>query len=439
MIIDSAKPREDYFLPWTLHDILSQFITGKTNITIRDIKALAEEGKVVVATQEGDLTDLLEDNYTVDHQVTIKATQELQPDQLLVLPEDYRIPQAEAQRLVAHRRDTFIHLDSIAVKRRLMGRDARPGPLTVGQKEVYGWDPGRVLTVACSLLQQHQDRVIDKAILGYRWKSKDGRDHIVPWMNAIEGAELRCVQNIAFYIHGLPILEEEIRTGKTAEGEDLSPQEIRRKELLAGEYRKQVEHYGDLLDDLELREQDMIVQDGKSFDHGTGFVMVVPSRTQPEKWYQFQLRNVPITAPRDKQAYSLVWEVEDGAGPEDKLFRSNRRRSARGRGSTEFVHSPHGIAAYHSQRKMHKRKKKGIHISPFVVPTEMMASCVDRWRYQTIMVGGGDKVSKRHLNETEMGNLIGKTVVVEGFSPCFTTVRGYFRKHNPQEYLVRIR
>ena len=322
-----------------------------------------------------------------------------------------------------------------------MGEKLEAGPLSVIQKEINRWYPERVLSAALGHLRDKGDRYLEHTVLGYRWKGKDERTHFVPFMNAIEGAELRVFQNYAYQAIGVEIIRREIQTGqRDNDGAELSKKqlEIRKKKL------KKIEAYiarNDLkgyLKEFEARREDFIEQLGRPFDHGTGFVMVVPSRSDTSKVYKFRLLNVPVTRQRDPQACSIAWEVEDTAEPEERSFRSDRRKQSRGRGYSEVVHTPHGIAAYHTLRKIYSARETGrkIWVSPFVVPTPQMMADVDKLRYQTLLVRrDGGRTEKRSLNETEIGRIIGLEVMVRGYKPCFSTIPS----GDPQLYVARFK
>src|SRR3989338_3070530 len=188
MIIDLTRNRETYFGQWTAPEVLAHTL-GKRKVTIKEIAGLKEAGKVVVGAAVGDLEELLKGESTADHRALVSKLRRLQPDQLLLLPFDYRIPKREAQRVAAHDTKAFLNLDSTIIQEAVLGEKLEAGPLSVIQKEINRWYPERVLSAALGHLRDKGDRYLEHTVLGYRWKGKDERTHFVPFMNAIEGAE----------------------------------------------------------------------------------------------------------------------------------------------------------------------------------------------------------------------------------------------------------
>ena len=119
MIIDLSKPRKKYFTEASVTEILRQFVDKDTPITVNDLKQLDHEGKLVTGTKEGDLEQLLSwQDFSIDSLALVRKIEELEPDQLLVLPPAYHIPTQEARQTLVYDLDSLVKLDSAAVKRR---------------------------------------------------------------------------------------------------------------------------------------------------------------------------------------------------------------------------------------------------------------------------------------------------------------------------------
>ncbi|MBI2572911.1 hypothetical protein HYV86_03575 [Candidatus Woesearchaeota archaeon] len=444
MIISLSDARADMFDPWTRTEIVSNTV-GPTRFTQRALARLVDDGKVVIATHEADLGTLVDGTYNVDHEKTIQAAKEVRDDQLLILPiHAYRIVGRDAHQLTAYETGPFVNLDSIDVRRKVIGADAQSGVSKTG-RETVPWNPEVVLKAAFDRLHNAKEENIDKVFLGYRWQGNDGRRRVVTFMNAHEGVELRLFQNLAFLKLGLPILETELETQKEyGTKKPLSATALieRRKKLERNVKYVQDNSLEPLLKDLDVSLTDLVEIIGKQFNYGTGFIMQAPSRHDPPKQYKFQLLRVPrVPKGQESKAYSMVWDLEGSANPEDTLYQSQRRIKTIGVGASEVFFSPHEIAAYHALRVKYARKPRPVPINPFVIPKKDMADYVDRLRYGTLLVGVKDgKFQARPLIETEIGRLIGMKAVAEGYEQNLTTERGYFKEsgHDPQKYLTRL-
>jgi hypothetical protein len=440
MKIRVSQEREKYFLRWSTHDILVQFI-AKPRISLNDLKELAASGNVKVATASGNLDELIADNYACDHFGLVQKAKELQPQQLLVIPPDYRIPRMEVHRLLGQSRNPFLNLDAVTIKRRILGQNVEPGVLSAAKKKEYSWDPEQVIKEGFNYLHDNASKFISRVILGYRWEGHDGLKRYVPFESSIEGSELRAYQNVAYWVAEIPRLDQEITSGKDfSHGKNLTKKEIEKKTRKREKYNKYIATHqlGDFLSQMNITSDDLIDVVGKPFNWGTGFVAKVPSRTSPPRVYFFQCLNVPVFSAGDRRAYSMVWDYIGGALPENRLYQSNRRRNKITHTKPEIVHTPHDVAIYQKRSKELALKSRRINLSPFIMLTEESINFVDNLRYNTVMVSPGGK--KRALNETEIYRLFGMKVVADGYESTCTTNRQYFTRHrfDPQPSLVKL-
>jgi len=176
MILDLSLPRRDYFRRWSAHQILHQFVP-KERVTLRNVQALDEAGKVVVVSAEEDLEALLQkkelhqDNTKMVHQVNTAKR-----DEVLVFAPSYRIPAGDSRRLIAYSYSSLLPLDRFKDKHK---------------------KASKVLEEAFGYLHQHPERFLDKTLLGWSWQGWEDRLlRVVPLMNDIKGQELRAFQNV---------------------------------------------------------------------------------------------------------------------------------------------------------------------------------------------------------------------------------------------------
>ncbi len=447
MIINVHEPREKYFADWDARRILLQFIPKEGNILLSDVCALAEEHRVVVATREGTLDRLLAGEHSADPLGLPNIVKSLQPDKLLILPPAYRIPHREARHAIAYSLDSLVLLDSVDVKRALLGESVLSGPLSAVGKEEAQWDPEKVIGTAFRLLHERREELAGKVLTCYSWWGKDHHRRIVSLYRSIQGAELRAFQNYAAFRLLIPTMRKELREGRDAlTGEQLTDEERKEKEKKICRYEQYIRqhHIYEYVRSLNVQFSDLIEPMG-GFALQTGHMMRVPSRSQQEqKKYKFNLTDVPLLAPDDPRAYSLVWEMRGKDSCPDKRYHSDRRKREPGRGNPEEFFCAHEIAAALTLRKKAENKEQKVRFLPFVIPTAAMMEYVDALRYRTILLVPNPETgrwTKRALNHTELENLLFRKVLADGYEACFTTDVNKFkeRKYDPQLDLVRLR
>jgi len=457
MYINLREKRAQYFTDPTATDILRRFVPDKNPITVADIRALNERGAVISGTVEGDLDAILKrGEYRTDSLALVDTIDRLGEDQLLILPSDYRIPFADVRERVVYALDSLVNLDGIQVKRALLGSDAKPGRMSQKQKRTAQWSPEKVIKTAFDQLHEQKEDLAERIFTSYCWFGKDGHRRVVSLYRAIQGAELRAFQDFAAYRLLIPTMAKELRLGTSAHSsykEPLTEEEKKERQEKVARYNrylsqprregKSLRHY---INKLDVSFTDLIEQESRKFAHRGGRLMRVPSRSRPGQVYQVKLTGIPFVPSGSDIAYSQVWEMAGNCVCEDKLFRSDRRRSAIDRGSDEEFFCPHEIAALHSLRKKHQRDDtETIDFLPFVLPTAEMMNYVDRLREQTIMVEHKDpttkRTSKRSLNHTEIERLLWARVMARGYDACFTTDIGRFAKerYDPHQDLIRFR
>jgi len=453
MIIDLSTTRKDYFEDLTVTEILRQFIS-RDIITLTDLRQLNTAGKVVTGTKEGDLEQLLNLNYSIDSLSLAGKINTLSSNQLLVLPPEYRIDAEESRQVLVYDTDTLVKLDSIDVKRAVLGtEDVTKSRLSAKQKREFQWSPEKVITAAFNYLFEHRQQLAEHTFAGYSWFGKDNHRRIVSLYRAIQGSELRAFQDFAGYKLLVPVWNKEIRLNKSARSkyrEDLSPEQLeRRKEKVrkAERYLKSSRPEGkqanDYISRMEVSFSDLIEPVSRTFAYHGGRLMRVPSRSRPNLNYTVQLTGVPLIPLDDNRAYNLVWDLRGNCVCEDKIYRSDRRRTAVDRGNDEDFFCPHEIAALHTLRRMYQdNSKENIPFLPLVIPTAGMMGYLDRLRTQTVLLvynSHTERFSKRALNHTEIENLLWKKVMAEGYSACFTTDINLFKQQGYDPHLDLIR
>ncbi|MBI4981362.1 hypothetical protein HZC30_07470 [Candidatus Woesearchaeota archaeon] len=449
MIIDLSKPREQYFQDADATDIMRRFVHKEEgNITVADLRQLNTEGKVVVATTESDLEQLIVgEEYTPDSGLAVQKIKELGPGQLLVLPQYYRIDYEGVRQAVVYSIDTLVKLDSVEVKRELLGPIVPAGKLSAHRKQQEQWHPEKVIGAAFNYLHEHPEEYLEKTLCCYSWYAKDAHREIVSLMRAINGAELRAFQNYAAFKLMPKVLRKELRTGKKARDQkELTPEQLERRRKKLERYEKHIhaKKINQEIEQLQVDFSDLIEPIAIPFAHYSGRLLRVPSRSRPQEPYKhMKLTNLPMLPREDSTAYSVVWDVRGNCVCEDKTYRSDRRRESASRGRDEEFFCAHEIAALYSLRKIYESNpEKNIPFLPFVIPTREMMDYLEKLRHQTIMItfdSATERASKRALNHTEMENLVWKKVVVDGYEANFTTDINKFKSQrvNPDDYLIR--
>ncbi len=448
MIIDLSQPRSQYFENPTVTEILRQFVPKETPITIADVRQLQQQGRVIVGTKEGTLESLLgEQRPGIDSLAVVQSIDQLPGDQLLLLPQEYRIDRGQAQNVIAYSQETLLKLDSSLVNKALLGEQAPRRRLSSRQKEVFKWDPERVLAAACNGLQEQKEKYREQIFSSYSWYGRDNHRRVVSLYRAIQGAELRAFQDYVAYRLLIPTMKKEVRTGKQAKaGTQLTLEELDSRKEKIERYERYVARRGlkRSLDKLKVDFTDLIEVQGKPFAYETALNMRVPSRATPPHTYVFSLTSLPIVMDGDPKAYSIVWEIRGKDNCADKRYRSDRRKVARFKGQDDDFFCAHEIAALHSVRKIYEKKEKRIPFLPLVLPTASMMGYLEKLRWQTIMIVRNPetgRASKQALNHTEMENLLWKRVMAAGYEACFTTNIGKFKdqQYDPHVDLIKFR
>lgn len=447
MIINLSKPRAKYFADLTVTEILRKYIPKENPITLSDLKNLAKQGKVVVATKEASLDEFLAHNHTPQPLSLSHIVSQLEEDQLLIIPENYRIDAQEAHNIVAYSLDTLVKLDS-AENQRNLGIEKSSGKISGKRKRELQLTPEKVISTAFNYLHEHQQELADKIFSCYSWWGKDNHRRIVSLYRAIQGAELRAFQDYTAFKLLIPTFKKELRTNIDAQTKKpLTPEEISDKRDKVERYERYIK-YHNIVPDLARLEVDFndLIDPIGDFSYQTSQIMHVPSRSQKDqKTYRLLLTDVPLLKPIDENNYSLVWELAGNCSDLDKLHQSNRRKPCPSKGNREDFFCPHEIAAAHTLRKKYSDKSlKNITYLPFVLPTKEMMCYIDTLRYNTIMLTYKEKskrFSKRNLNHTEIENLLWKKVMAEGYEACFTTDINNFKeqRYDPHLDLIKFR
>jgi hypothetical protein len=450
MIIDLSKPRSEYFQSPDATQIMRQFVGENSRKKIETLlRQLNEERKLVTGTKEGDLEQLLSwQDFSIDSLALVRKIEDLEPDQLLVLPPSYHIPTQQARQTLVYDLDSLVKLDSMAVKRKLLSEFPK-GRLSAKRKQAEQWDPEKVIRAAFDHLHENKEQFAERTFAAYSWFGKDGHRRVVSLHRAIQGAELRAFQNLAAYRLVIPVMRKELKLGKTAESsyrEDLSPQQTDRRKGKITRYenylrrmRTEGQPIGNYVKRLDVDFSDLIDTVSRPFAHHGGRLMHVPSRSRPEISYNVKLTGIPLLPPGDPIAYSQVWELRGKCVCEDKTYRSDRRRTEVHLGQDEDFFCPHEIAALHTLRKIYEQDdRETIPFLPFVIPTAEGMDHLEKLRNQTVVLVRNEstgRFSKRALNHAELEDQIWKKGIADGYDRSFTTdPKG--KKYDPMNSLV---
>lgn len=464
MYLNLSRPRNQYFEEPVIAEILRRFIKTDKPIRIEDLRQLNSKSKVITGTKEGDLEELLKwdsGSHTIDSLALVEKIENLKEDQLLVLPPEYAIPSAEARQALVYSFETLLNLDSVEIKRAILGPIVPRGRLSAARKQSEEWSPEKVLGAALGYLYQNQKDLIGKTLSGYCWSGKDNHRKIVSLYRCIQAAELRAFQDYAAYKLLIPVMRKELRLGKSRLSRykrDLRPEQVQRREEKIERYvqylsRKRREgqplhHY---LKQMQAEYTDLIEPKRRKSDHQeehfalwTGRVIRVPSRSRLDGKlsYEIKFTNLPMLNPGNPLAYSLVWNMTGRCYCKDKTYRSDRRRQDIGRSSDEDFFCSHEMAALHTLRKVHEKEKFNLSFLPFVIPTAETMGYVEKLRQQTIILlynPATAEFSKRELNHTEMENLVWKRVTVREYERCFTTDPAKFKEKKYDAHLDLIK
>lgn len=454
MYIDLSKSRVKYFDELEPAEILHRLFSKGGPITVHDLKWLAENNRVAVGAVEGDLELLLKKQYTVNSLRLVNIIENLQGDQLLVLPPEYRIESSEARRVLVKSLDHLLNLDSVEI-RRLCGEESPRGRLSVKKKVELQLSPGKRLSALEKYLMAHREELAENVFAGYRWRGKDGHLHFVSLLRCIEGAELRAFQDFAAYRLILPEMYKELQLGKSAKTkykENLTPEERELREQKIKRYERYLERkrnegleVGGYIKKLKVDYNDLVEPDRKLFALGTGRIVRAPSRSRQEySSYEFKITGIPLLSLEDSNwAYSLVWDIRGNCYCKDKMYHSDFRRKSPHLGHDEVFYCCHEIAALHTLRKIHEEdNERRIPFLPFVLPTAKMMSYLEKLRRQTVIIVFNPQTgrpSKRSLNHTEIENLLWKRVIAMGYEDCFTAELQRFKEEHYDPHLDLIR
>ncbi len=457
MIIDLSAERKEYFRDYTAAQIVRQFCGEIKSFSVkRDLSQLDREHKLVIGTAEGSLDKLLDESYSLDSLSLVSKIEEAEPNQLIVLPLEYRIPSEEAREAVVYSRKTLINLDSVHVKRKILGSEAKSGRLSGKKKREHCWEPEKVLRAAINYLHENKEKVSEKVYSCYGWKDKNGRQRVVPLIRAIQGVELRMFQNLAAFKIIPPRADKEIKEGiKFKDKSELTLEQIERRKQKVEWYKQIVEHrgLGDHIRRLNVSGWDLIEPEGIPFNFRTGRYVRVPSLTRPQELMQGQkitrlcylttLLDLPLASSGDPTAYSRVWDLEGICECKDFRYRSHRRKNSPVKGTPDVLFCKHLVGASWDLKSIHKNDERGIPFLPFVLPTEAMESYLDKLRYQTIVLDKTEEGNwtKRGLNHTEIERLLWSRAISRGYEACFATDPQKLVKtgDDPLLYLVRFR
>lgn len=426
MIIDLNDPRAAYFKDQSVHDVLSRFMEEKSRFTVADVRRLHQQGRAVAGIQGGDLEAILQQKpFEINSLLLIEQIRRMSTEQLLVLPENYRLNSAAARTVVAYDPRSLVKLDTQPVYHRILGERAPPRLLSKEQREKLHWNPEAVIAAAFNILHEQREALRERPFSSYSWYGQDHHRRVVSLFRAIQGAELRAFQDFAAYKMIIPLLQTEVRSGrdhKTRQLLSIAAKEHKRRQLRRYTEYLQRHNLESEVQRLDVSFKDLIELASCPFAYGTGYHLFVPSRSRPEQRHRVKLTSVPRVVPGDPRAYSAVWDLHGESTSEDKSFFSDRRQAKPWQGQHEEFFSAHEIAAYHSLRTIYRHHRRRVPTNPFVLPTPEMIKLAQRLRYGTILIEfGSPRPSLRTLNHTEIENMLWRKVLADGYEPCFST------------------
>ena len=429
--IDHSSGRSGYYSQWKVGRIIDHVGARKRRSNIAIVQGLeAENPKRVIlgAGNANSIDDLMCGKFQRDRLSVVRQINDVSEDQLIVLPQDYRIGGWDAQRSISYDQKTVVRLDSMATKKQLLEykaeQDENNDKFRSGFSfsEMVQWDmtPERMLAAAAASIKNDD---AERTRSCYAWKSpSDNGLRVVSLLRAIEGLEIRLIQDFASWKILPAILET--RGGKKAE------QKLRH----INGYMKFFEA-DKFLDKLDVNELDMIEKMSRPHDSRRGWHMDVPSRGDRNERHEIKISNMPISKYQAdgmfdmKHCYSLV--VTDH-GDTEQRYREGRRRSPRWQDAPskqDVFYTANAIAALHSVRKIHRNRPAGWRCGnlPIAMPKESFVEYADALRYQTVILdkkGRSNKWSLRSLNKSEIEDWLWSAVQLYGASETMTTIPG---------------
>ncbi len=416
MIIDLTREdgRKGYFAPWSSHRILASQGDDRRRKALEKVLELSEEQPervILGANDASSIDDLMSGQFRVDRRAAIDEIQKSGDDQLIVLPQNYRIGGFNTQHAMSYNNRTLMRVDHVAVMRLLFGNDySRGGGFRFSHVEAESLTPEVVLRSAFNLLGECNP---EQTRFAYAWKSpRDKGLRVVSPLRAIEAAEMRMYQDYVAW----KVLAPELA--------------VKKDKRSAGKLRR-IQHYvaqygaAKILEQLSPGEYDLIEKICVPHGHRTGWHVYTPSRGNPSGWHDIALEDMPILRGSDiDHELRFGWNIKAhdtgiqarglsrSSGTEQR-FREGRR-SRRGQlANTDVFFTANTIAAAASVRTMHKYKPHGYNCGPlpFILPRAELMHFVDTLRYSTLILdqsGSRDdrKWVARPLNKTEINDWV---------------------------------
>ena len=450
MIIDLTQSRDEYFVLPDSTEIVRKFITKEdpsSPITIADLKRLALEGRVVVCTREGDLEGLLTHQYTVDDRAMVQRIGARRPDQLIVLPPEYKQGTDQARELIAYDTGNLILLDSMDVRRVLLGDEAPRGRrLSKRAMQQHQWHPEKVLSTKFGIMHQDPDSFLGRPMSCYAWWGTDNHRRVSSVYRDIEGTELRAFQDYVAFKLKIPVMRKEIRERRRAQdGAPLDDVQIERRRQKIRRYESYIRRRNlrPILDRLDCSFKDLIEPERTSFAGRTGRSFDVVSASNPKYPHDVKVTGLAVVEEGNPVAYSQVWEMIAYCDCKDQFYRSSRRRTAF-KGQDDFLFCMHPIAAARGLQAIYDDDPDhSLPFLPFVMPKKPMIEFIENLRYNTILLsfrGGANRWRKEsQINHTTMEVAAIKKAIIDSYEDCFTTDVGVLQegRYDPLADLVK--
>lgn len=424
---DEPLGRETYFRRWAPERILEtaeiprDHKTMRKNIDwLRAIQEQAPEKVILGAKGASSIDDLIEGRFTRDRSGVTQRIAE-STDEIIVLPECYKLGGWAAQKTVAYDDKTLLRLDSIHSKRQLLGLERgdktmfEDGRLSYGEIQRFGMTPEKLLAAA---IAHEANRGPEKIRAGYAWKSPSNPAlHVMSLIRCVEGLELRLLQDYAAW----KVMPERLREQTS----DRAQAKLRNIERYVRNFEA-----ADLLPRLDLSERDLIERACRPRLNRRGWNMKVPSRRNPGRYHEIVIDNMPIFRGRvkaiDRVPYTWSVRVSDTCESEQK-YREGRRVSS-GKERTpvkpDVYFTASSVAAAHSVRRMHRYRPAGWFCDdlPIALPRSMLLEHADALRYRTVILGedGRGEPTLRALGKTEIEDWLWPLVLSRGFDETLT-------------------
>lgn len=420
----------------TQRQILDQHIDVQENENIT-AKRLLKEGNIVIVTNEGDQESLLNHDYHLTPETVIKKIEERNGN-LIILPEEFRLPKEEVHQKYAYDFDSLMRLDHPEILDNL-GIKTGKEKIRLGSKRLSGRALEKYRVSIEELMKawfriDSGDPIEDTKLL-FAWYGTNGERRLVSPYRSHLGLRALAWNDIVYW----KLIDDEIRTKRSVEtGEKLDEKQLQKRIQRRNEYYRTLNNKEILQDILKLNvtSKDLIIPERKSARRGTIRAGKIPSSDRTH-YYSGEFTHIPSVGEYNPRKYSLLLNLNFTCNDcKDPKYRSDRRSRDPYQGQDEIFFCRHAAALYLSmQRTQEKDEGRRITVSPFPLPAnQKQVQFVDSLENHAILLTENKKTNRnsiRPLNHTEIENLMVMRARVRGYSEVFTTDR---KTYNQQGY-----